>query len=57
MGQFFKFTFASCLGVFLAFILMGVIGIAVIASATAGADKPASIEPNSVLQLRIIIKE
>ncbi len=53
MGQFFKFTFASCLGVFLAFILMGLIGIAVIASATAGADKPLSIEPNSVLQLSL----
>jgi len=53
MGQFFKFTFASCLGVILAFVLLGIIGVAVIASATADAEQPVNIQPNSVLHLTL----
>ncbi|MDX1943396.1 MAG: signal peptide peptidase SppA [Saprospiraceae bacterium] len=51
MGQFFKFLLASCLGVFLALILVFVIGIAIISSIASSIDKPEKISPNSVLHL------
>ena len=53
MGQFFKFTFASCLGVILAFALLGLVSIIAITTATADANKPASIKANSVLHLEL----
>lgn len=52
MGQFFKFLFASCLGVFLAIILLIVAGAAIGGSMAASADKKVSIEPNSVLNIK-----
>lgn len=52
MGQFFKFLFASCLGVFLALIALFGIGVAVIAGIASNAEKPAEIKPNTVLHLK-----
>lgn len=51
MGQFFKFLFASCLGVFLAILAISVIGTAMLVQIAASAEKPTPIEPNSVLRL------
>ena len=54
MQQFFKFVFASCLGVFLAVIaltLFGVISMAGLASATE--DSVKSVESNSVLEIKL----
>mgnify|MGYP005838549631 FL=1 len=51
MGQFFKFLLASCLGVFLALIALFGIGAIVIAGIANRADKPAKVQPNSVLHL------
>ncbi len=51
MGQFFKFLLASCLGVFLAMIVIFGIGFAVIAGIANSANKPAKISPNTVLRL------
>jgi protease-4 len=50
MGQFLKFTFASCLGVFLAFGLLFAL-VVVIGIGAAGAGKTAVVESNSVLKL------
>lgn len=52
MGQFWKFLFASCLGVFLAMILMTVIGITIISSIASSAEKPPKVSPNTVLHLK-----
>jgi protease-4 len=53
MGQFFKFLFASCLGVIIAtFVLFG-IGSAMIGKLVADAEKPQSINPNSVLHISL----
>lgn len=54
MQQFFKFVFASCLGVFLAGIalmLFGVISMAGLAGASE--DKVKSVEANSVLEIKL----
>ncbi|HMN89987.1 MAG TPA: signal peptide peptidase SppA [Saprospiraceae bacterium] len=51
MGQFFKFLFASCLGVLLAMFVLFGIGSLVIVSIASQADKPAKVQPNSVLHL------
>ena len=51
MGQFFKFLFASCLGIFIAFFLiLGISGL-VITQIAKQADKPKDINPNTVLHL------
>jgi protease-4 len=53
MQQFFKFMFASCLGVFLAMIVMSFIGFSMIGSAVAsfGAKESVYVKPNSVLEI------
>ncbi len=53
MGQFFKFVFASCLGVIAATVIVGFIGMAII-GAIAGSveEKGKKIEPNTVLHLK-----
>ncbi|MEN0004131.1 MAG: signal peptide peptidase SppA [Bacteroidota bacterium] len=53
MGQFFKFLFASCLGVLLAIGVIAGISISAIASLASEADKPKAIQPNSVLKLTL----
>jgi protease-4 len=50
MGQFFKFMFASCLGVLLAGFL---IGVGVVAQLASQADKQKTVEPNTVLHLTL----
>ena len=55
MQQFFKFVFASCLGVFLAGIALFLFGI-MTAAGFAGAasdDKVKSVESNSVLEVKL----
>lgn len=51
MGQFWKFLLASCLGVFLAIVLISIIGISVISGLISSVDKPPRVEANSVLHL------
>ncbi|MCB9274916.1 MAG: signal peptide peptidase SppA [Lewinellaceae bacterium] len=51
MGQFFKFLFASCLGIFLAFFLLAAIGGLVIMGIAKQAEKPQAVQPNTVLHL------
>lgn len=53
MGQFFKFVFASCLGVILATIVTGLISFGIL-GAIAGSmeNKGQKIEPNTVLHLK-----
>jgi protease-4 len=53
MKQFFKFMFASMLGVFLAFFLGIVVMVGMIAALVSSADskKEAKVEPNSVLHI------
>lgn len=51
MGQFFKFLFASCLGFVLAAFALSVIGTAMLVQIATEAEKPAPIQPNSVLKL------
>ena len=53
MRQFFKFMFASCLGVILASLLLTLISFGIMASIANQADKPKSIKPNTVLQLKL----
>jgi len=50
MGQFIKFTFASCLGVFIALILLFFVLI-MIGVGAASASKSATVDSNSVLKL------
>ena len=53
MGQFFKFVFASCLGVILASLLLGFIFFAVIAGIAGSQEKQAGkVAPNTVLHLK-----
>jgi protease-4 len=49
MKQFFKFVFASIIGIILAFALIVFIGIGLVA--TLGQDKTITVEPNSVLHV------
>ncbi len=51
MGQFFRSLLASCLGVFLALILLFGLGAIVIAGIASQAEQPKKIKPNSVLHL------
>jgi protease-4 len=51
MNQFFKFVFASCLGVFLAMIAIVSISVIVITGIASSAEQPPSVSPNSVLYL------
>ena len=51
MGQFFKFLFASCLGVLLALAVIFGIGSLVVASFAAQANKAKKVKPNTVLHL------
>lgn len=52
MGQFIKFTFASCLGVFIAFALIAFIFV-IIGVGAASAGKTATVEKGSVLDLSL----
>jgi protease-4 len=52
MNQFWKFVFASCLGVFIAMIAVSVISIMVISGIASSADKAPTVDPNSVLHLK-----
>lgn len=53
MGQFFKFMFASCLGVILASILMTLIGGGVLLSLASQAEKQKPVSPNTVLHITL----
>lgn len=53
MGQFFKFMFASCLGVILAGILLTLIGVGVVTQLASQADKHKTVQPNTVLHLTL----
>jgi protease-4 len=53
MGQFFKFLFASCLGLLLAFALIFGIGAIVIGQIASGADQPKPVKANTVLHLTL----
>ena len=54
MQQFFKFVFASCLGVFLAGIVLFLFGIMSIAGlASASDDTVKTVESNSILELKL----
>ncbi len=53
MGQFFKFVFASCLGVMLATIALGILSFAMLAAiASSAGSKAVSVQPNTVLHLK-----
>jgi len=51
MKQFFKFIFASCLGVILASGIVFLIGAMVVSSLAGKADKPKTIHPNTLLKI------
>ena len=53
MQQFFKFVFASCLGVLLSMLVLSFLMIALVGGAAAsfGSKEPVSVRPNSVLEL------
>ena len=53
MKQFFKFMFASMLGVFLAFVLGTLVLVGIIGALISSADskKEAKVDPNSVLHI------
>ena len=53
MKNFFKFTFASCLGVFLAGIVLFFVGSAAVANLMSGMEKKPSAKPNSVLKISL----
>lgn len=53
MRQFFKFLFASCLGVFLAMVILFSIGSMVIGQLVSRAGSPQAVKPNSVLYLTL----
>lgn len=53
MGQFFKFMFASCLGVILAGFLLTLIGVGVVTQLASQADKHKTVEPNTVLHITL----
>ena len=52
MGQFFKFVFASCLGVILASVALSIIGTMMLVGVATNAEQPKAIEQNSVLALK-----
>lgn len=51
MAQFFKYLFASCLGVMLAGLVLFGVGALVVGGMIAAADKPGEVRSNSVLHL------
>ena len=54
MKQFFKFMFASCLGVFLAIIALFFLGVLSVAGLAGGDDeKVKDVKANSVLELKL----
>ncbi|MBL7814275.1 MAG: signal peptide peptidase SppA [Saprospiraceae bacterium] len=54
MQQFFKFVFASCLGVFLALVAMTLFGVITMAGfAAASGDNVKSVESNSILEIKL----
>lgn len=53
MAQFFKFLFASCLGVLLAVFVLFSIGSLVIAGLAQQADQAVDVQPNTVLHLTL----
>lgn len=53
MGQFFKFLFASCLGVILAIGAIFGIGALILTSIAAKSEQPKSVKPNTVLRLTL----
>ena len=53
MGQFFKFLFASCLGVFLALTAIIFVGSLVFAQVAMQAEKPPKVSQNTVLHLTL----
>jgi len=53
MKQFFKFAFASCLGVFLSMILLFLVGGVGVSSIISGMDKTESAKANSVLRIEL----
>lgn len=54
MKQFFKFAFASCLGVFLAMMALFIFGIMSVAGFASGDDeKTVNVKDNSVLELKL----
>lgn len=53
MNQFVKNIFSSCLGVTLAFIVVGLIGMLVLAGIAGAADQPVKVSDNTVLHLKL----
>ena len=53
MRQFFKFLFASCLGVILAGFLLSLIGVGIIGGLVSQSEKPTTVKPNTVLHLTL----
>ena len=53
MGQFFKFVLASCLGIFIAMLLLFGVGIMVLAGIASSAEKPVKVSPNTVLRITL----
>ncbi|MEN9613369.1 MAG: hypothetical protein RLZZ628_4183, partial [Bacteroidota bacterium] len=51
MKQFFKFVFASCLGVFLFVVVFGLWGIGSAVRMAMKGDKVKSTKPNTILEL------
>jgi protease IV len=51
MKQFFKFVFASCLGVFLFVVVFGIWGIGSAVRMASSGDKAKTIKPNTILEL------
>ncbi|MCB9283977.1 MAG: signal peptide peptidase SppA [Lewinellaceae bacterium] len=53
MRQFFKFLFASCLGVILAGALLSLIGVGIIGGLISQSEKTKTVKPNTVLRLTL----
>lgn len=51
MAQFFKFLFASCLGVILASVIIFLLGMAWVMGMASATEKPKEVRPNSVLKV------
>ncbi len=53
MGQFFKFLFASCLGVILAMAVVFGISMLLIGQMASQAEKPKDVKPNTILKITL----
>ena len=53
MKQFFKFMFASCLGMTLFTVLIGLIGIGILTQVSKSAEKTEEITPNTILKISL----